>query len=306
MKGRLIAAVLSGNIRGGVVTGIAIAVVSMLLFATIHSAVRNLSDTMSPFQIVFWRMSISIVLLMPWYVWKGFHLLRTSRPLMHLQRAVVNFGGMILWFGAIAVVPLGKAVAIHFTLPLFILLLAWLFLGERVGGRRIAATLVGFAGMLIILRPGVAAFGWPEAMILGSAVLYAATVIYLKTMVDTETPLALTFYTNCLVGLFSVPFAMVFWVTPTWNDLMPILVLGILGTLAPFLYTTALKAADASIIAPIDFLRLPFTAGLAFLLFSEVPDVWIWPGAAIIVLSTTYITMRERAIRKRLKEEKDR
>ena len=276
-----------------VLKGIGIGVVSMVLFAVLHSAVRELSDTMSAFQIVFWRMGISILLLMPWYAWKGFHRLRTRRFGLHAQRAAINFIGMVLWFSAIAVVPLGKAVAIHFTLPLFVVVLAALVLREHVGPRRIAAVVVGFAGMLVILRPGSADIGWPEVMILVSAVLYAATVIYLKAMVATETPLALTFYTNILIGAFCVPPAIVFWVAPAWPDLLPILIIGVMGTLAPFLYTTALKAADASVMAALDFLRLPFTAALAFALFGEVPEIWVWIGGAVIVVSTSYIAARE-------------
>lgn len=283
----------------GLFRGIAIGVLSMALFASVHSSVRELSDTMSAFQIVFWRMLIGVLLMMPWYAWKGFHLLRTKRPGMHVQRAVVNFVGMILWFHAIAIVPLGKAVAIHFTLPLFVLVLAAVALGEKIGPRRIAATVVGFGGMLVILRPGSAEIGLPEAMILGSALLYAATVVYLKAMVATETPLALTFYTNSLIGALCVPPALIFWVAPTWDDLLPILALGFLGTSAPFLYATALRTTDASVLAPLDFLRLPFTAALAFALFGEVPEIWVWAGAAIIVLSTWYITMRESAAARR-------
>ncbi len=276
-----------------VLRGIGIGIVSMALFAVLHSAVRELSDTMSAFQIVFWRMAISILLLMPWYAWKGFHQLRTRRFGLHAQRAAINFAGMVLWFSAIAVVPLGKAVAIHFTLPLFVILLAVLILGERVGPRRIAAVVVGFVGMLVILRPGSADIGWPEIMILVSAVLYAATVIYLKAMVATEKPLALTFYTNILIGIFCVPPAIVFWVVPAWPDLLPILIIGVMGTLAPFFYTTALRSADASVMAALDFLRLPFTAALAFALFGEIPEIWVWIGAAVIVVSTSYITARE-------------
>ena len=279
----------------GLFRGIAIGILSMALFAAVHSSVRALSDTMSAFQIVFWRMSISVLLMMPWYAWKGFHLLRTKRLGMHVQRALVNFGGMILWFHAIAIVPLGKAVAIHFTLPLFVLVLAAVTLGEKTSPRRIAATATGFGGMLVILRPGSAEIGLPEAMILGSALLYAATVIYLKAMVATEAPLALTFYTNCLICAFCVPPALIFWVAPTWGDLLPILALGVLGTFAPFLYTVALRTTDAGVLAPLDFLRLPFTAALAFALFGEVPEIWVWAGAAVIVLSTWYITVRENA-----------
>lgn len=273
--------------------GVLIAVLSMVLFASTHSSVRLLSDTMSAFEIVFWRMVVSMSLMLPWFAWKGFHRLRTARPWLHAQRAAVNFAGMVLWFQAIAVVPLGKAVAIHFTLPLFVLVLAAVVLREKIGPRRIAATAVGFSGMLIILRPGVEAIGIHEAMILVSAVLYAATVIYLKSMVKTESPLAMTFYTNGFICLLCIVPAALSWVPPTVDDIVPILIVGVLGLLAPLLFTVALRSADASVIAPMDFLRLPFTSAIAFALFGEVPGIWVWVGAGVIFVSTWYITVRE-------------
>jgi drug/metabolite transporter (DMT)-like permease len=118
-------------------------------------------------------------------------------------------------------------------------------------------------------------------------------VVFLKFMVRTETPLALTFYTNAFIFVFCLPPAIWLWVGPTVDDILPILVIGITGTFAPFLYTTALRMADASVIAPTDFPRLPITAGFAFALFGEVPEIWVWVGGGIIFLSTWYITARE-------------
>lgn len=277
----------------GLLKGVLIAVLSMVLFSSTHSAVRMLSDTMSAFEIVFWRMAVSVVVMLPYFFWAGFHTLKTNRLGLHAQRAVINFAGMVLWFHAIAVVPLGKAVAIHFTLPLFVLLLAAIFLREKVGPRRIAATVVGFSGALIILRPGVVSIGINEGMILMSAVLYAATVIYLKNMVKTESPMAMTFYTNVFICLLCIVPTAVLWVPPTVDDIMPILVIGVLGMLAPLLFTVALRFADASIVAPMDFLRLPFTSAIAFAIFGEVPEIWVWVGGGVIFLSTYYITARE-------------
>jgi drug/metabolite transporter (DMT)-like permease len=277
----------------------------MLLFSSTHTSVRVLSENLSTFEIVFWRMALSMAMLLPWYAWKGINLLKTHRPGMHAMRAVINFTGMILWFYAISVVPLGKAVAIHFTLPLFLLVLAALFLGERVGIRRITATLVGFGGMLVVLRPGAVEIGLPELMILGSAALYAGTVVFLKFMVKTETPLALTFYTNAFIFVFSIPLAIWTWTGPSAEDIVPILIVGVMGTFAPFLYTTALRMADASVIGPTDFLRLPLTAGFAFALFGEVPEIWVWVGGGIIFLSTWYITARESRLERLRKANKD-
>ena len=284
-----------------ILTGVIIAVASMFLFSATHTCVRFLADTMTSPEIVFWRMLVSMTILMPYFAWKGMHLLKTQRPGMHAMRAVVNFGGMIMWFYAIGVVPLGKAVAIHFTLPLFLILLAIVFLGERVGIRRTCATVVGFCGTLVVLQPGNLAVGWAEMMILGSAALYAGTVIFLKFMVKTETPLALTFYTNFFILLLSIPLTIWLWVPPTVDDILPILFIGVTGTLAPFMYTTALRMADASIIGPTDFLRLPITSGFAFALFGEVPSEWVWIGGGIIFLSTWYITVRESRLEKQRK-----
>ena len=145
-----------------VLTGLVIAVVAMFLFSLTHTSVRLMSDTMTAFQIVFWRMLLSMAMLMPWYAWQGFSLLKTRRPGMHALRAAVNCGGMLLWFFAIAVVPLGKAVAIHFVLPIFVMVLAVIVLRERVGIRRISAALVGFGGVLLVLRPNEFGIGSPS------------------------------------------------------------------------------------------------------------------------------------------------
>ena len=287
-----------------VVTGLVIAVIAMFLFSLTHTSVRLMSDTMTAFQIVFWRMLLSMAMLMPWYAWQGFGLLKTRRPGMHALRAAVNCGGMLLWFFAIAVVPLGKAVAIHFVLPIFVMVLAVIVLRERVGIRRMSAALVGFGGVLLVLRPNEFGIGWPEIMILGSALCYATTVIFLKYMVKSETPLALTFYTNFFILLFTIPPTIWFWVPPSVDDIFPILAIGVTGTFAPLLYTTALRIADASIIAATDFLRLPITAGLAFALFGEVPDIWVWIGGGIIFLSTWYIAVRESRLEKSRKDQK--
>ena len=287
-----------------VLTGLVIAVIAMFLFSLTHTSVRLMSDTMTAFQIVFWRMLLSMAMLMPWYAWQGFGLLKTRRPGMHALRAAVNCGGMLLWFFAIAVVPLGKAVAIHFVLPIFVMVLAVIVLRERVGIRRMSAALVGFGGVLLVLRPNEFGIGWPEIMILGSALCYATTVIFLKYMVKSETPLALTFYTNFFILLFTIPPTIWFWVPPSVDDIFPILAIGVTGTFAPLLYTTALRIADASIIAATDFLRLPITAGLAFALFGEVPDIWVWIGGGIIFLSTWYIAVRESRLEKSRKDQK--
>ena len=275
---------------GRVVRSALLITAGMLLFGVVPPSVRLLSDTMSPFQIVFIRGVVGIVLIGGYFVWTGVHRLRTRRPGLHFARATVNFIGMVMWFWALKHVVLAKGVAIHFTMPLFIVLFAVIFLGERLGLRRCAAVLAGFAGALVILRPGVISFGWPEAAIVGSAALYGVAFIFIKVMVREETPLAITFYTSLFMALWCVGPTALDWAPLTADDILPILGLGVCGMIAPVLVTTALRTVDASVVSAFDFLRLPFTALFAFLLFSEVPDTFVWAGAAIIFASAWYVT----------------
>jgi len=276
-----------------VVQAAILATVAMVVFSVVPPSVRLLSDTMSSWQIVFIRAFFGAVGIGAYLCWSGLYELKTRQLGIHFIRSTFNFVGMVMWFWALGLVVLAKGIAIHFTMPLFITLFAMIFLGERVGPRRLGAMLVGFAGVLFILRPGVIEIGWPELAILGSAALYGGAVIYLKIVVRKETPLAVTFYTNMFMALWCLVPTWMFWAPISANDIAPILGLGICGLFAPFLVAIALKKADASLIAAFDFLRLPFTALFAYALFGEVPDEFVWAGAAIIFVSTYYIARRE-------------
>jgi drug/metabolite transporter (DMT)-like permease len=276
-----------------VVQSAIIATVAMVLFSVVPPSVRLLSDTMSSWQIVFIRAFFGFAAIGIYLSWSGLFELKSRQIGIHFIRSTFNFVGMVMWFWALGLVELAKGIAIHFTMPLFITLFAVMFLRERVGPRRLGAMLVGFIGVLIILRPGMIETGLPELAILGSAALYGGAVIFLKIVVREETPLAVTFYTNLFMALWCIVPTWMYWAPVTGADILPILGLGVCGLFAPFLVAIALKKADASLIAAFDFLRLPFTAAFGFALFGEVPDEFVWAGAAIIFISTYYIARRE-------------
>lgn len=276
-----------------VVQATILSIVAMIVFSVVPPSVRALSDTMEAWQIVFIRAAFGIVGIGAYLSWSGLYELKSRQYRIHFIRSTFNFVGMVMWFWALGLVELAKGIAIHFTMPLFITLFAMMFLGERVGPRRLGAMLVGFAGILIILRPGMIEIGLPELAILGSAALYGGAVIYLKIVVREETPLAVTFYTNLFMGVWCLVPTYLYWAPIGLNDILPVLGLGICGLFAPFLVAIALKKADASLIAAFDFLRLPFTAAFGFALFGEVPDEFVWVGAAVIFASTYYIARRE-------------
>jgi drug/metabolite transporter (DMT)-like permease len=270
-----------------------IATVAMVLFSVVPPSVRLLSDTMSSWQIVFIRAVFGTIGIGLFFLWTGLHKLKSRQMKVHVVRSTFNFVGMVMWFWALAHIELAKGIAIHFTMPLFIVLFAVIFLRERIGLYRLIAMLVGFGGVLIILRPGAIDTGLPELAILSSAALYGGAVVFLKKVVADETPAAVTFYTNLFMALGCLVPTVILWAPLTAADILPVLGLSVCGLFAPFMVAVALRKADASMIAAFDFLRLPFTALFGFLLFAEVPDEFVWLGAAVIFASTYFIARRE-------------
>ena len=280
----------------GIVRGSLWATGSMVVFAIIPICVRELSDAMSAVEIVFFRNLIGFAIMSVYFWRRGPQAFRTGNLKLYSLRASIQFVGMVLWFYALGQMALDKAVAIHFTMPLFIVLMAALFLGERANAHRWAATAVGFLGVLVILRPGMVEVGLPAIGVLVSAALYGGTTVFMKILVRSDSPALVNFYSNLMMALLALPFALYVWQWPAWDDAPWLLVLGFTGAAAPFCIAAALKAMDASVVAPFDYLRLPFTAILAYLVFAERPDVWTWAGAAIIIASTYTITRSEAAL----------
>ena len=286
---------LPGPIRGAVW-----AVISMVVFSVVPVSVKYLSDTMTSSQIVFMRSIIGLAIMAGYFWWRGFHHLRTRHTRLYLTRSFINFVGMVFWFYALGRMAFADAVAIHFTLPLFTVVMAVIFLRERVGIHRTSATVIGFLGVLVILRPGMATIDLAAVGVLASAALYAGTVIIIKFVLRTDSAATINFYSNLYMMMFAAIPTFFDWAPPTWEDVPALILLGLAGVVAPWLVTRALEAADASVIAPFDFLRLPFSALMGYLFFAQTAPVWTWIGAAIIFCSTYYITLREgRAARRR-------
>jgi drug/metabolite transporter (DMT)-like permease len=279
----------------GAVRGTLWMVAAAALFTGMPIAVRMLSDHMEAPEIIFFRSALGILFMAPYFVWTGLRQLRTNVLKLHIQRSSINFVGMVLWFYAIALMPLGQAVSLHFTMPLFIALIAVIFLGERVGVGRWLATAVGFAGVLVVLRPGFQAVGTPALAVLASAALYAIAVTTIKVLTRTESAAVITFYSHLIMMILATVPTIVWWGAPTLADVPYLLLLAVCGTVAPFAVTRALRVMDASVAGPLDFLRLPFTAIAAYFLFAEIPDRWTVSGALVIIGSAIFLARRESA-----------
>ena len=190
-------------------------------------------------------------------------------------------------------IPLGEATALIFMAPLFATLLAALFLREQVGARRWLALLVGFAGVLAIVRPGVAAFDPAAGLVLVSALTGAGVVVTGRVLLRSDGAELTVFY----LTLFSVPFALLaaslYWQWPTLEQIPWLLALGLVANIYIYGMTRALKIAETSLVMPFDFLRMPAAALAGYLFFAEILDPWAWLGAAIIFASALYIANRE-------------
>ena len=287
--------------QSGVVRGTLWVVAASVLFAGMPVSVRILSNDMPAVEIVFFRSALAMMFMTLYFAWRGFHHLRTTVLGLHVYRSVLNFIGMVMWFYGLGLMPLAQAVAVQFTMPLFIVLMAVLFLGESVGRRRLAATAAGFIGVLVVLRPGRLEIGLPALAVLASAAFYAGAVTVIKILTRSDNAAAITFYTNMIMTVFAAVPTALLWRTPGWDDVPALVVLGLCGTAAPYCVTQGLRLMDASVVASLDFLRLPFTALAAFVLFAEAPDLWTWVGALVIFAATIYSARGEAAAARRSK-----
>jgi drug/metabolite transporter (DMT)-like permease len=255
--------------------------------------IRIAAEAMHPFEVAFFRCLFGLLLLVPWMIGSGAGLLRSRNNGFYLLRASVGLVSMATWFYGITVVPLATATAVNFTAPLFATLAAVLILHEDVRFRRWSAVVLGFVGVLVIMRPGSQRLDFNLLILLLSAATAAMNNITVKFLARTETP-------NRIVALFmlyltplSLIPALFVWQWPDPSTFGALFGLGCLGTIAHLSVARALAAADASACAPFEFARLPFAALIGFLWFGEVTDLWTWAGAAIIAGSSVYVAHRE-------------
>jgi drug/metabolite transporter (DMT)-like permease len=267
--------------------------ISTTAFSAMNVAIHALAGEFHPAVIVCLRTLVTLVLLAPFLAYAGPRILETSRWRLHLLRGIVGGIGMIGWVYSVTLLPVSYATALSFTAPLFVTVLAVLFLHERAGIDRFAALIVGFIGTLIILRPGAESFDWRSLVVLATTVLWAVTGILVKQLSASEPPLRMVTYMNVVMFFVALPFAWAHW---HWPNLHGWGILTIIAACSLIMHTSmvrAYKLAPISALMPFDFTRLISTAILAYLLFGETIDLMTWIGAAIIVASAAFMARRD-------------
>ncbi len=277
----------SPNIRGTIWL-----IFAALLFSVMMTLVKVLGSTFDSYQIAFFRVFPGMILTLPFLLRAGPRSFMTQRPWLHGVRVIAGGSGLAANFFAIVHLPLADATAISFSRGLFIVPLAILMLREVVGPRRILATLVGFVGVIVILRPTGAVE--PAAWVaLYGAVAVSVAIICVRILTRTDSSATLLFYSSVFQTLFLAVPAFSGWVQPTWEQLGLLLLMGVVGVAAQGCFLRAYSIGETTALAPIDYTRLLFAAMAGYLVFGDVPDEWTVAGAAIIIGSTLYITQRE-------------
>ena len=266
---------------------------SCVIFSITMSVIRHLSASIPPMELVFFRNLFGLMALAPLFLRTGFAPMRTTKFGLHVLRGLSTLTAMAAFFYAIAVVPLADAVALGFTTPLFVTIGAVIFLSETVRLRRWTATAIGFLGAMVVLRPGFAEVSVYSLLLLVSAAAVAVSLILIKILSRTESVPSIIAYMGLLVTPASLIPALFVWQWPTLEEFGWLVLLGALATGGHLCVARALALADATAVMPIDFTKLPMTALIAYVAFSEVADVWTWVGAAVIFAASIYIAHRE-------------
>jgi len=269
-------------------------VLSCAILSLLAGLGRHLSAAgMHPFEIVFFRLLFALLVMMPWLMSRGVGVLKTERLRLYMVRACISMGAMTTWFWSISLVPIGEVTALSFLAPLFTTVGAALVLGEVVRRRRWTATLIGFLGALVIIRPGLIEMQPGHWMALSSAVFMGTSALVVKSLTNTESPATVVFYANMIMTPLALVPALFVWQTPALEVWPYVVAMGPIAAVGHITLTRAFAAADASMIAPFDFARLPFAVLIGFLAFGELIDSWTWVGAGIIFVASVYIARRE-------------
>lgn len=259
---------------------------AVVSFTAMAVAGREAGDTFDTFEIMTYRSAIGVVIVLILLTATG-HLaaIRTDRIGLHAARNIAHFTGQNLWFYAVTAIPLAQVFAIEFTTPLWVIALAALFLGERLTIVKIVSGVIGFIGVLIVLRPGTMPLELGHLSVAGAAVGFAVTAIFTKKLTQTESIATIMFWLTLLQLGFGLVAGFIYdgsFTRPQGSDWLPLIVIAIAGLAAHFCLTTALKLAPASIVMPLDFIRLPAIAVIGMLVYNEPLALSVFAGAALI------------------------
>ena len=259
---------------------------TLLSFSVMAIAIRGLSGSLSVLEMLAIRAAVGLLIVLAIMAMRPElrHAVKTRRFGLHVLRNSIHFGSQYLWAWSLLLLPLATVFALEFTMPAWTILLAPFFLGERMTPSRIGAVILGIAGVIVIVRPGMETFQPASLMVLAAALGYAIQIIATKKLTATDSTFTIVFWMNAIQLVLGVAGAGVTFVGKIGWDLAPAIIgLGTAGLFAHFCMTNAFRAGDASLVVPLDFMRIPLIAVVGWWLYSEPLDIFVFAGAGLII-----------------------
>jgi len=261
--------------------------------AIMVSGIKLLSQDLNPFIIAFYRCLFGVIIMLPFMIYNYPEAWKTHNIKLQFVRSAINVYSMISWFTAIGTLQLEKAAAIGFTTPLFTTILAIIFLGEVIRIQRITALIVGFIGILVVIRPGYIPFESGALWLLSAAITFSIVIIIVKKLTEKDSSLTTAFYQMAFMVPPTFFIALFFWESINISQFLLFIFVAIAGFITQFSFAQCLKMAETTFIMPIQFTKLIWLSLIGYFFFMEVPDIWTWIGASIIFSSILFIAYRE-------------
>ncbi|MEM1399964.1 MAG: DMT family transporter [Pseudomonadota bacterium] len=268
-------------------------------FSIMAAMAKSLGEHLDSFQIAFFRALVGFLVLLPMVMKAGAHSLRTSVPHLHAVRVLAGTCAMMCGFYALTHLPLATATALTFTKPLFMIFVAIILLGETVRWRRWLATIVGFAGVVIMVRPDQATIDPAMIVALAQALFVAVAVASVKLIPSQESERTILFFFAVFSTVITAIPAALFWQWPTLEQLVLLLLMGAIGLASQAVTVRGFRKGEATVLSPLEYTKLIFATIVGFAFFAERPSIDLFIGAVVVLASTFYIVRREAALGKK-------
>jgi len=276
-------------------------IITSVFFGTVMlSFLKIAQEDVNVYVAGFFRFFLGLIIILPYIIKKKDLVLKTNHLKQNFLRAILGLPAMLLYFSALVLLPIEKLTAISFVVPLIVTILAVFFLGEKIYIYRTLALMLGFSGMLVIIRPGFVDISIGVYMVLFSALLWSINIIITKKISKDDSAITILAYQSIFMSLLSFFIVIFFWEMPSLKTFIYLVLAAMCGTVLHLTLNHAFKLVDVSMTQPYSFLNLVFASIIGYFVFDEIPDFYTWIGALIIFTGVLIISYREMKLDKEI------
>ena len=275
-------------------------IISIIFGTLMGTFIKLAQEELNVFTTGFLRFFFGFLIITPYILKTKFEVFSTKNLKIHILRSALNLPAMLLGFAALAMLPLEKMTAIHFIVPIIVTILAVIFLKEKIYLYRSIALMIGFLGMLIILRPGIIDISIGIYMALISSLIWSVVIILTKKVSKDDSAITILSHQYVYMSLFSFPLVIYFWDQPSLKTIIFILCAAMSGTILHIALNHAYKLVDVTMTQPYSFLGLVVSSIIGYFVFSDKPDFYTWLGASVIFCGVLLISYRELQLNKEI------